>query len=141
MKQSVVSFIKQFLRFSAVGITAFCIDYALFLLLTYLFGVYYIVASTLSYCISTVYNYAMSMRYVFQGKETQTAMQQFFIFFGLSLVGLGLNQLFLWLFVAYATIPKWFGKLLATLLVSVYNFFSRKLCLENHPNHRQRRAG
>lgn len=121
----------QFLKFSIVGIIAFFIDYGLFLLLTYACGMFYIAASTISFLVSTVFNYAMSMRYVFEGKETQTAMQQFIIFTVLSIIGLGLNQLFLWACVSLLFLPEWFGKLAATFLVMIYNFITRKTFLED----------
>ena len=131
VKRSCPNIVLQLLRFCAVGLSAFAVDYVLFLLLTYLFGVFYIAASATSYFVSTVYCYAMSMRYVFQGKETQTAMQQFFIFVALSVVGLGLNQLLLWAFGQHVGWPEWFGKLAATFCVTFYNFLSRKFCLED----------
>ena len=122
---------KQFMRFAMVGLSAFGIDYLIFLLLTYVFGVFYIAASAISFIIATVYNYAMSMRYVFQGKETQTAMQQFTIFSVLSIIGLGLNQFFLWACVGLFFIPEWISKVVATFLVTIYNFITRKIFLED----------
>lgn len=127
-----IALIKQMVKFGIVGFLAFCIDYGLFLVLTYALGIWYIAASTVSFVVSTVFNYALSMRYVFQGKETQTAMQQFAIFFVLSLVGLGLNQLILWACGDMLGIPAWIGKLIATFLVMVYNFVTRKAFLEDH---------
>ena len=85
----------QFAKFGIVGVIAFCIDYGLFLLMDYVFGVNYLVASAISFTISTVFNYMASMRYVFAGRQGQTRTQQFVIFFVLSVVGLGLNQLIL----------------------------------------------
>ena len=130
----------QFLKFSVVGITSFLIDYGLFLLLTYAFGVFYIAASTTSFIVSTVYNYVLSMRYVFQGKETQTAMQKFTIFWVLSFIGMGLNQLLLWACVSSLGISEWFGKLVATFLVMIYNFWSKKLFLEDHSRGRRSKS-
>ena len=124
--------IAQIVKFGIVGFIAFCIDYGIFLALTYLFGVNYLVAAAISFLISTVFNYAASMRYVFQGKETQTAMQQFAIFFVLSVFGLVLNQIFLWVCVDVCSIAEWAGKLIATALVMVYNFITRKIFLEQH---------
>lgn len=124
--------IAQIVKFGIVGFIAFCIDYGIFLALTYLFGVNYLVAAAISFLISTVFNYAASMRYVFQGKETQTAMQQFAIFFVLSVFGLVLNQIFLWACVDVCSIAEWAGKLIATVLVMVYNFVTRKIFLEQH---------
>ena len=143
MRRTHPQIVVQFLKFSIVGITSFFIDYGLFLLLTYVFDVFYIAASSISFILSTIYNYALSMRYVFQGKETQTAMQKFFIFWVLSFIGLGLNQVFLWACVSPLNMGEWFGKLVATFLVMIYNFVSKKLFLEDHkkrPRQKQPRA-
>ena len=99
----------QFAKFGIVGVIAFCIDYGLFLLMDYVFGVNYLVASAVSFTISTVFNYMASMRYVFAGKQGQTRTQQFVIFFVLSVVGLGLNQLILWLCSGVFVVPAWAG--------------------------------
>ncbi len=122
----------QFAKFGIVGVIAFCIDYGLFLLMTYVFGVNYLVASAISFTISTVFNFAASMRYVFAGKEGQTRTQQFVIFFVLSLMGLGLNQLILWISVDMLVWLAWIGKLVATAIVMVFNFITRKIFLEDH---------
>ena len=90
----------QFAKFGIVGVIAFCIDYGLFLLMTYVFGINYLIASAISFVISTIFNFTASMRYVFAGKRGQTRSQQFVIFFVLSVVGLGVNQLVLWMCVA-----------------------------------------
>lgn len=122
---------KQFAKFGVVGIIAFFIDYGLFLMMDYLFSINYLVASTISFTISTFFNFVASMRYVFAGKEGQTRTQQFVIFFVLSIIGLGLNQLFLWICVQFIGMPSWVGKLVATVLVMIFNFITRKIFLED----------
>lgn len=121
----------QFAKFGVVGVLAFFIEYGIFLALTYVLGVDYLVAAPVAYVISTAFNFAASMRYVFAGKKGQTRAQQFAIFFGLSLVGLGVNQLVLWLCVDLAGLAAWFGKLVATACVMVFNFVTRKIFLED----------
>ncbi len=132
MKQDLGKLIIQFIKFGIVGFIAFLIDYGTFLLLTYVFGVNYLIASTISFVVSVIFNYLASMRYVFKGREDQTKTQQFIIFFVLSVIGLGINQLILWLCVDIITIPAWFGKLVATAIVMVFNFVTRKIFLEEH---------
>lgn len=127
----------QFAKFGIVGVIAFCIDYGLFLLMDYVFGVNYLVASAISFTISTVFNYMASMRYVFAGKQGQTRTQQFVIFFVLSVVGLGLNQLILWLCSGVFVVPAWAGKLVTTVLVMVFNFVTRKIFLEDRVSRRE----
>lgn len=127
----------QFAKFGVVGVIAFCIDYGLFLFMTYVLGVNYLVASAVSFTISTVFNFAASMRYVFAGKRGQTRTQQFVIFFVLSLVGLGLNQLILWACVDLLSWLAWIGKLVATFLVMIFNFVTRKIFLEDRDARRE----
>ena len=120
----------QFTKFGVVGVIAFFIEYGIFLGLTYALGVDYLIAAPTAYVISTIFNFVASMRYVFSGKEGQTRTQQFVIFFVLSLVGLGVNQLVIWACVDLASIPAWFSKLVATGMVMVFNFITRKIFLD-----------
>ncbi len=132
MKHDLRKLFVQFVKFSIVGVIAFCIDYGLFLLLTYVFGVNYLIAAAISFVVSVIFNYSASMRYVFKGRPDQTRTQQFIIFFVLSVIGLGVNQLVLWVCVDILNIPAWFGKLVATAIVMVFNFVTRKIFLEDH---------
>lgn len=127
----------QFAKFGIVGAIAFCIDYGLFLLMTYVFGINYLIASAISFVISTIFNFAASMRYVFAGKRGQTRSQQFVIFFVLSVVGLGVNQLVLWMCVDLLARLAWVGKLAATFIVMIFNFVTRKVFLEDHDGRRR----
>lgn len=127
----------QFVKFGIVGVIAICIDYGLFLLMTYVFGINYLIASAISFVISTIFNFAASMRYVFAGKRGQTRSQQFVIFFVLSVVGLGVNQLVLWMCVDLLAWLAWVGKLAATFIVMIFNFVTRKVFLEDHDGRRR----
>ena len=127
----------QFVKFGIVGVIAFCIDYGLFLLMTYVFGINYLIASAISFVISTIFNFAASMWYVFAGKRGQTRSQQFVIFFVLSVVGLGVNQLVLWMCVDLLAWLAWVGKLAATFIVMIFNFVTRKVFLEDHDGRRR----
>lgn len=127
----------QFVKFGIVGVIAFCIDYGLFLLMTYVFGINYLIASAISFVISTIFNFAASMRYVFAGKRGQTRSQQFVIFFVLSVVGLGVNQLVLWMCVDLLAWLAWVEKLAATFIVMIFNFVTRKVFLEDHDGRRR----
>lgn len=127
----------QFVKFGIVGVIAFCIDYGLFLLMTYVFGINYLIASAISFVISTIFNFAASMRYVFAGKRGQTRSHQFVIFFVLSVVGLGVNQLVLWMCVDLLAWLAWVGKLAATFIVMIFNFVTRKVFLEDHDGRRR----
>ncbi len=122
--------VGQFLKFSGAGLVALAVDYGLFLLLSEVLGVYYLLASLVSYCVGISVNFALCMKFVFSGREGQTRGQQFLIFFVLSVVGLGLNQVFLWAFVELVGVAASASKLIAAALNSLYNYVSRKYFLD-----------
>lgn len=123
------------LRFAAVGLSAFAIDYVLFMLL-HLLGMPYLIANIASYTISTIYNFVLSMRFVFSGKASQTRAQQFGIFLVLSAIGLVLNEIYLYIFVSLLGIAPAISKVVATFLVTIFNFITRKLFLEDRRSKR-----
>ena len=121
--------IKQILRFLVVGGTAFLIDYGVFTLLTYL-GMYYLTANIISFSVSVIFNYIASIKWVYDAKK-QTP-KEFILFIVLSVVGLGLNSLIMYTGVDKLHIHELLMKLVATGIVMVYNFITRKIFLENH---------
>ena len=120
---------KQLLKFGVVGGTAFIIDYGVFTLLSQIFHVHYLVASILSFSVSVIYNYILSIKWVFDVTKKQTT-KDFIVFIVLSVIGLGLNSLVMYISVDLIKIHELIAKIIATAIVMVYNFISRKLTLE-----------
>jgi putative flippase GtrA len=90
-----------------------------------------VVSAGVSYCVSTVFNYVASMRYVFAHREGLSRTREFIIFVTLSVIGLGLNEAIMWLGGRLAG-DEWYmlTKVVATALVMFWNFFSRKRWLD-----------
>lgn len=84
----------------------------------------------MSFTVSVVANYILSMKYVFQRKKNANRVKEFIVFVILSAIGLLLNQLLMWGAVDGMGIYYVAAKVLATAVVMVYNFVSRKLILE-----------
>ena len=122
--------ILQYCKFAAVGITSLLVDYGALVFLTETTVLGYFKASAFSYTLSVFVNYFLSMRFVFEGKEEMSKMKEASIFFVLSLVGLFLNQIAMWVAVDVFGIYYAAAKILSTLLVTNYNFVSRKACFE-----------
>lgn len=122
----------QFMKFGVVGVIAFVIDYGLMIFFTEVFGIPYLISATISFCVSVIFNYVASMRYVFKRKDDMSRRREFIIFVILSVIGLGLNDLFMWLLVDFAAIDYRISKIVVTFLVAVWNFVTRKIFLEAH---------
>ena len=121
--------INQILKFGVVGVIAFIIDYLLLFVLTEFLNVYYLISAVISFSVSVIFNYILSVKWVFDVKQKQ-GPKEVFVFIALSVVGLGINQLCMWLGVDIFDIHYMIVKLGATFLVMVYNFISRKIFVE-----------
>ena len=122
--------VRQFMKFGVVGVIAFVIDYGLMVALTELAGVNYLVSATISFTVSVIFNYLASMRYVFTHKEGLSRRREFVIFVVLSVIGLGLNDLLMWVGSSLMGISYLIVKIVATAIVMVYNFITRKVFLD-----------
>lgn len=122
--------IAQIMKFGIVGVLATLIDYIVLWILTEYAGLYYLASAAISFSVSVIFNYICSMRYVFVRKENADRRKEFVIFLVLSIIGLGMNQLLMWIGTDVLEIYYLIAKLFATALVMVYNFITRKLLLE-----------
>ena len=133
--------ISQFMKFGVVGVIAFVIDYGLMVALTELAGVNYLISATISFTVSVVFNYLASMRYVFTHKQGLSRRREFVIFVVLSVIGLaellyktkaaaGVNDLLMWLGSSVLGVSYLIVKIVATAIVMVYNFVTRKIFLD-----------
>ena len=120
---------RQIFRFGIVGGTAFIIDYGIFALLNQILGIHYIIAGTISFSISVIYNYILSIKWVFDVTKKQTT-KDFIIFIVLSVIGLILNNIIMYISVDLMHIHELIAKIIATAIVMVYNFITRKIFIE-----------
>lgn len=158
--------IMQILKFGVVGGLSFLIDFVITMLVDFLIrkagldivitqglnnafslelmsdAVSAAVGSVFGFCISLIFNYIMSMKFVFERKDDMDRKKEFAIFFILSLFGLLLNTAIMYggKIIASKVMPVFANenksivtagvKMIATGIVMVYNFISRKMTLE-----------
>ncbi|WP_122641760.1 GtrA family protein [Luxibacter massiliensis] len=122
---------QQIVRFAVVGGSAFVIDYGIMVLLTEAFGVNYLISSAVSFSVSVIFNYLLSVHWVFNVTDDRSQTQDFMVFIILSVIGLGINQFIMWVAVDKLHIFYMLSKIGATGVVMVYNFITRKVFLEN----------
>ena len=143
----------QIMRFAVVGGLAFIVDFGLLLFLTEGVGLNYLVSATISFIASVLFNYVLSIMWVFtnqkptapqskakakaKAKSKAYATFKAVLFFALSTMGLFINNGIMWAFVELLGLSYIIGKLVATAVVMVFNFITRKILIEgwkrNHP--------
>ena len=143
---------SQFIRFGLVGTLSFFIDYGIGLLTLNIlmaltspsfFEPASIIASVVGFAISVVVNYILSFKFVFERKDDLNRKAEFVIFVVLSVIGLIINAIIIWVCVGPVYSSSTFlqqntsynvvytgAKLIATVIVMVYNFVTRKIFLE-----------
>ena len=124
---------EQIIKFGFVGFLCFFIDYGIMVLLTECFGMDPLLSSGVSFTVSVVVNYILSITFVFETDRKKSRFGEFVIFVFLSVIGLGINELCMWVAIRMLGIHYMISKVGATGVVMVYNFISRKMFIERMP--------
>ena len=122
--------LRQMVRFGVVGIVSFFIDYFLMIFLIEVVHMDIVWSTTISYTISVIFNYKVSTMFVFSIDASKGKHRIFIRFVILSFIGLIFNELLIVAFVDYFMIYYLIAKILATMIVTVFNFITRKLFIE-----------
>ena len=157
------SLMAQIIRFGVVGFSSFFVDFAITNLIALMLRTTGVgvtsaamIGALFGFVVSVIFNYVLSMHWVFERREDMERRREFVIFVVLSVIGLWLNELIIlvcmrmidgigWCtaFTQWCTdivnyvFPMTFAgmatagsKIIATGIVMVYNFVSRKKFLE-----------
>lgn len=120
--------IKQIIKFGIVGVIAFIIDYGTLVILKELFNINLFISTEIAFIISVIVNYILSIKFVFDVKNKNNNFIPFII---LSFIGLLLTELIMYIGVDKIEINYLIVKIVATIIVMVFNFITRKILLEN----------
>lgn len=115
---------QQFVKFSLVGVTNTALDFATYTALTrgwFGFSLHYLQANFFAFFLSVVNSYYWNKRWTFRHEGTRHRVL-FAKFFLVNLVTLGFYELFLYLLVGRAHVYDLYGKLIALIVVLVWNF-------------------
>lgn len=122
---------NQLIKFGLVGGIAFIIDYGIMVFLTEVFKVPSLISAAISFTVSVIFNYIASVKWVFDvDKEKNSKAKELIVFIILSVIGLGINELIMWIMDKKFGIYYMISKIVATIVVMCYNFITRKLFLE-----------
>lgn len=122
--------IEQIIKFGFVGFLCFFIDYGIMVFLTEVVKIDYLISSGISFTVSVIVNYILSVTFVFETDKNKNKFGEFVVFVFLSVIGLGINEACMWFAVELLGIHYMISKIGATAVVMVYNFISRKIFIE-----------
>jgi len=117
--------IKQFIKFGIVGVSGTIIDWAFYFIFNRWFNIYYLISKTLSFILAALNNYIWNRVWTFKSKE-KNVLGEFIKFFIVSLVGLGLNVIIMFIIVSKFHLKDIYGLAIATASVMLWNFFANK---------------
>ena len=120
----------QILKFGIVGGIATIIDFAVFFLLHEVLNINTILSNICSFTVSVIYNYIASIKWVFDVDESKNKKTQFILFIVFSLIGMGINTGIVYVCTDIMRLYSMIGKVLATGVVMIFNFITRKKFLE-----------
>ena len=119
----------QILRYGIGGAAAFTVDVTCLYFLTEYFGVNYLISAAIGFSVGTCVSYISDAFWVFNAHTLRSRKMEILIFFLLAFVGMGLNELSIWLVTEYAGAHYMISKMAATVVVYCWNFLSRKYIL------------
>ncbi len=134
----------EMLRFAVSGGVCFLIELATLMLLRDRCGLDTLIATPVAFLISVIVNYLLCVRWVFHGAaEQKNAAKMGFLI--TSVAGLLLNELLMYVFrlllgedavvltvFSFAVKMVMINKALATLIVMIWNYFTKRLILRRY---------
>jgi len=119
----------QIFRYGIGGAAAFTVDVTCLYILTEYFAVNYLISAAIGFGVGTCVSYVSDAFWVFNAHTLRSRKMEMIIFVLLAFVGMGLNELSIWLVTEYAGAHYMVSKMAATIVVYCWNFFSRKYIL------------
>ena len=122
--------IAQIARFGVVGVIAAAIDWGVLALCVRGLGMDSIVSNVIAFLVSAPCNYWMSTRFVFDFDPRRDTKRLFLVFLVLAVLGLGINELVMWVGDKRMALDPLLVKITGIVLAAVFSFITRKLILE-----------
>lgn len=132
----------EVLRFVVSGVICFAVEFILLVFLKSVLHVDTLIATPIAFLVSVSVNYLLCLKWVFQDAK-ENGHKTKVLFFITSAVGLGLNEILMYLFriifgedtvlftiMGFSFSMYMLNKILATLLVMIWNYFSKKVVLQ-----------
>lgn len=117
------AFLTKFLKFCVVGFSGTAIDFGLTWLCKEIFKVPKFLANAIGFVVAATSNYILNRTWTWGSTNEQVGVE-YVKFFAVSLIGLGLNTLILYIFNEKLKLNFYLSKVIATGVVMLWNFFA-----------------
>ena len=118
--------ILKIIKFGVVGFSGVAIDFGFTFLLKEKLKVQKFVANGIGFLIAASSNYFFNRVWTFKSNNPEVALE-FTNFFIVSIFGLGINSLILWMLNAKFNLNFYFSKLIAIIVTTFWNFMANYL--------------
>ena len=127
------SFFIKFLKFGIVGFTGVFVDFGITYLAKEKLHIQKYVANAIGFTTASSTNYYLNRIWTFESTNPRIGLE-YAEFFIISLIGLAINTLILWLLVSKFRMNFYIAKIFAIAVVTVWNFFANLLITFNTEN-------
>ncbi len=114
--------VRQFIKFSLIGSFNAFLDFSIYIFLTRVFFLYYLLANLISFFITVCVSFILNKKWTFRDKNSKVGLQ-YVKFWIMAVCGLGFNELILFSLVKYLNTYDLLAKVIAIGIVLFWNFF------------------
>lgn len=132
VSNNTLNLLVQIFKFVIVGGIATIIDWIVFYIVYNYIGIDPLIANIISFAVAVIYNFIASVKWVFNVNKNKKKNRLFIEFMIFSIIGFLLNELLLFIGINKLLFNVMFVKIIATIIVMVFNFITRKIFLEEN---------
>lgn len=114
---------RKFVKFGIVGFSGLLVDFGITWISKEKLQIQKYLANAIGFCSAASSNYVLNRMWTFRSTNPEIAIEySHFIF--ISMIGLGINTLILWLIVSKFKVNFYLSKFFAIIVVTIWNFFA-----------------
>ena len=115
------AFVLKFIKFCMVGFSGVFVDFGITFICKEILKIQKYVSNAIGFSMAASTNYMLNRMWTFHSHNPHIGLE-FSRFFLIALIGLGINLLIIWTITGKFKVNFYVSKLIATILVTVWNF-------------------
>ena len=123
---------KNVIKYLSIGLVGTIVDYFVLLLLTEIFGVFYLISASISYFLGIISNFTLNKKFTFkfENNKFNYVIRVFLSYFLVSIFSLVITLLFMSFFVEVVHINYIIAKVTISLVMIFYRYFAHSRCFK-----------